>query len=210
MKFRPNIKCVGFIAAVVGFSILCILAAMIDPFPGDMGALERFQDQRNAVLDAAAVVASSLADPLVAAVMVAALVLAFWAFGRRLDAVTLALVAVPQGISFVMKALVDRPRPDLSILTFPPTNPGFPSGHSVHALVLFVLLIYLAGQLVETRWLRWTVQTILGLAILVVGASRVYLGIHWPSDVLGGYLLGMIGVAVIFWVRKKGFFRGLE
>ena len=80
----------------------------------------------------------------------------------------------------------------------------------MYALVLFVLLIYLAIQLIKTRWLRWAVQTVLGAAIVAVGASRVYLGVHWPSDVLGGYILGAICVVAILWVRKKGLFRGLE
>ena len=128
MLFKQNIRQIGFFAIVVGFSISCALAATYDTFPGDMGALERFQEQRNGALDTAMVVATSLGDPLVAAVMVIALVLTFWAFRRRLDALTLACVAVPQGISFLLKALIDRPRPELSILMSPQPIPAFPAG----------------------------------------------------------------------------------
>ena len=69
--------------------------------------------------------------------------------------------------------------------------------------LVFLLLFYLAGELIGPRWLKWPLRTVLVSAILAVGASRVYLGVHWPSDVLGGYLLGALWVWAVLWARKR-------
>jgi membrane-associated phospholipid phosphatase len=61
----------------------------------------------------------------------------------------------------------------------------------------------LAQDLVARRRLRWTLQGLIVLLAAGVGASRVYLGVHWPSDVLGGYLLGILWVLEWRWLRER-------
>ncbi len=191
-----------FAAGALAFLVLCVLAGLLDTFPGDKAGLEWLQSHRSGFLDDAALVASLPGNKLVAALAITAIVLALLVYRRWFYALMFASTLVPVVVNMALKEIVDRPRPDMTIVISPPTSPGFPSGHAEHAAVLFLLLAFLAGELVGPRWLRWTLRVVLLLAILAVGASRVYLGVHWPSDVLGGYLLGALWVSAALWSRK--------
>ena len=200
----------GLLAALFIIGAIFYLAAIHDTFPGDLDALRDFQSFRSPWLDDAAVVASVLARPLVVYVSIPTVSLLLWLGRRRADAAAVLLVFLPEGINVVLKDLVGRPRPDFSLLASPPDSPAFPSGHALHAFLLFGLLIFITGELIRPMWLRTTVQGILGLMILACGASRVYLGVHWPSDVLGAFLFGGLCMGALLWVRKKLVNRGLQ
>ena len=205
-----RISQIGILAALAIMGAICYLAATFDTFPGDVYVLKKFQGLRNSWLDSAALVASYQANTLVAVTSTPAISLALWLGKRSADAVAVLLVLIADGINFALKVLVDRPRPDFSTLISPPSTPSFPSGHSVHALLLFGLLIIIVGETIKPFWLRTAIQGLLGFMILACGASRVYLGFHWPSDVLGGFLLGGISIVAILWVRKSLVNRGLK
>ena len=207
---KIDIRPLALLIVFCGIGAVCYLAATFDTFPGDEYGLRMLLGFRSPWLDIAAFAASSLAQPWVVFVSVPALSLAFWLVRRRADAVVILLILLPDGINQGLKHLVDRPRPEFSWLASPPEGPAFPSGHSVHAFLLFGLLIVILGTLVRPRWLRITIQVLLGLMILAVGASRVYMGIHWPSDVLGAYLVGGVSMVVLFWVREKLINQGLQ
>ena len=182
---------------------MCILAGLYDTFPGDAAAMSWLQSYRSSFVDDAAQVASLPGHRLVAALTVTLLVLALLAFRRWMDALMFASILAPVLVNMAIKQIIDRPRPDMTILITPPTSPGFPSGHAEYAALLFLLLLYLAGEMAGHRWMKWPLRVVLVSAILAVGASRVYLGVHWPSDVLGGYLLGALWVWAVLWVRKR-------
>lgn len=97
-------------------------------------------------------------------------------------------------LSSVFKVLVNRQRPTLAPLVNEP-SPAFPSGHTIAATVLFGCLAYI---ITRGRGWRFTVVawTIAGFLAVVVGFSRIYLGVHWTTDVLGGLALGAFWVAV--------------
>jgi undecaprenyl-diphosphatase len=96
--------------------------------------------------------------------------------------VWVSLMLVAPAAESTFKYLIGRPRPfDASF--------GFPSGHATAAAAFFGAVIYLAGSLPPRA--RGPVRFLAGLAILLVGLSRVMLRAHWPSDVLGGVALGL-------------------
>jgi undecaprenyl-diphosphatase len=112
---------------------------------------------------------------------------------RREVAVILLAVATEQVVKIGLKELIARPRPspDLVIVAIH-TNEvfSFPSGHTVHYVVFLGFLWYLVHRQVRARRLRWPLLAVLGILVASIGLSRVYLGAHWVTDVVGGYLLG--------------------
>ena len=121
---------------------------------------------------------------------------------RRVADALLLSAAVSSALATLgFKAMVGRPRPDYAIVEPVPQDMGFPSGHSAFAVLLGGVLIYLVWQHVEYPPLRWAVRAILALLVLAVGLSRLYLGVHWPSDVLGGYLFGTTALIVLITLK---------
>lgn len=114
-----------------------------------------------------------------------------WLQGNR-RSMWLMLVAVGggQALSSLAKHGFDRPRPDLVPHGTLVYTTSFPSGHSMMAAVTYLTLATLVARVQPTRALK---AYVLGLAVLVtvaVGVSRVYLGVHWPTDVLAGWTAG--------------------
>lgn len=206
---KVTVKWIALLFALVAIGVLCYLAAVFETFPGDRSALERLQDFRNTGLDTAARISTTIGHTLVIVVSIPALSLVLWSRRRRADALVVWTLLVPEGLNIGLKALIDRPRPDL-ILTHMPVSGSFPSGHSLHAFLLMSLLICITGELIKPMRLRLALQGFLAFLILAVGTSRVYLGAHWPSDVIGGYLIGGLCVMAIIWLRKVLISRGLQ
>ncbi|HEV7417636.1 MAG TPA: phosphatase PAP2 family protein [Tianweitania sediminis] len=113
--------------------------------------------------------------------------------GKRSSAIYL-LVAVGGGllISSLAKGLFDRPRPDLVPHGSFVHTASFPSGHSIMAAVVYLTLGVLVARTLPHRRLKVFVLLLATLTTLSVGVSRVYLGVHWPSDVLAGWLAGAV------------------
>ena len=111
---------------------------------------------------------------------------------RKRGAALLVLLSVGGGtlVSTLLKMAYDRPRPDVVPHAVEVTSASFPSGHAMLSAVTYLTLGALLVR-IEARWrLRCYVLALCILVTLMVGASRVYLGVHWPTDVLGGWCLG--------------------
>lgn len=179
-----------------------ILAWAFATFPGDRGALQGFQDNQSSWLDAAALGVTSLGGWAVALVMMLGMSVYFAVSRRRIDALIALLSGAPVLAGFFLKEAVGRARPEFFITATEPSSLSFPSGHSLFAMVFGGLLIVMVGDLCEPVRVRRAVQVTVGLLILAVGASRVYLGVHWPSDVVGGYLFGIMALIGLVWLRN--------
>ncbi|MEX2171573.1 MAG: phosphatase PAP2 family protein [Pirellulales bacterium] len=123
-----------------------------------------------------------------------------WTLTRRRMAIYM-LVAVigALAIGYALKLGYARPRPDLVPHGSHVYTHSFPSGHAVMAAATYLTLGLLVARLVTNRYLQVLVVSLAIAITLAVGVSRVYLGVHWPSDVLAGWALGTLW-ALVCWV----------
>jgi undecaprenyl-diphosphatase len=137
-------------------------------------------------------------------------VAAYLALAGKRRAALFLLIAIGGGIviGFAVKAGFERPRPDLVAHGARVFTASFPSGHSMMAAVTYLTLGTLLARVQPRRRLKIYLIVLAVLVSLLVGISRVYLGVHWPSDVLGGWALGaswaMLCWAVALWLQRQG------
>lgn len=113
-----------------------------------------------------------------------------WRRERRLALWVTVTAAVGTALQQAVKAAVDRGRPRWPDPVDSAHYAAFPSGHALTAIVAFGLLLWLMTlHGAPARWLRLIIA-VAAVSVLGVGFTRLYLGVHWPSDVLGGWLLG--------------------
>ncbi len=131
----------------------------------------------------------------------------FWFLGLRLEAaVTLVLSTVSLLLNGLLKIIVHRPRPTAQLVDILQQAGGnsFPSGHVMAYLAFWGLLFSFAIILFEGwHWWRVALLVISGFFVALVGPSRIYLGAHWASDVLGSYLIGGVLLGVTLWIYLK-------
>ncbi len=107
-------------------------------------------------------------------------------------------------VNTALKLAINRPRPsaDLVHVLSPEQGNGFPSGHAFFAILILGLTAYFISINLKNRALRMLVLAALIALILLTGTSRVYLGVHWPSDVIGGYLIGGVFLTALTWFHR--------
>ena len=100
----------------------------------------------------------------------------------------------------ILKVIIKRPRPShLHLIN--ERGFSFPSGHAMGSMALYGFLLYLVYKKVKNKYLKIMLMIFLSYIIITIGISRIYLGVHYPSDILGGYLLSLaiiLGVEVIY------------
>lgn len=136
----------------------------------------------------------------------------FWIVDLRLEAVVvMALSAISAFLNTLIKYIVARPRPTSSLVDVIQNASGlsFPSGHVMSYIAFWGLLFSFAIILFKgNRWWRTALLIISGLFVVLVGPSRIYLGDHWASDVLGAYLIGGVLLGISLWIylalKSKG------
>lgn len=97
-----------------------------------------------------------------------------------------------------LKLLIARPRPEIASLIREDSF-AFPSGHALIAVVFYGFLLFCVIQITKRRWIKNVFKIVVPLLILAIGFSRVYLGVHWTTDVIGGWMIG--GVILLGMIR---------
>jgi membrane-associated phospholipid phosphatase len=169
------------------FGVLCYFAHRYDYFPGDISISQWLQGINFASMKPLMRFAPYLAG---LAVVVG---LQLWLRSRRLALISIAAATAAAGlISWLLKLMVSRPRPDAELVQIMVGTQGssFPSGHVAMATAAGGFIIYLAPRLVKSPAVIWLLRVLVAVIIAAVGFSRIYLGAHWYSDVVGGLFLG--------------------
>ena len=106
------------------------------------------------------------------------------------------------GLNTGLKYIVQRPRPT-EFRIIDESGYSFPSGHSMVSMAFYGFLIYLVHKNIKNKYLKWTLITFLSILILLIGTSRIYLGVHYTSDVLAGFVLAISYLIVFTKFTKK-------
>ena len=139
---------------------------------------------------------SFIGSPSVLVPVIAVAAIALWVTGIRRDA---ALLVLGLGGSSLLDAALKlhfrRVRPDVPWAFVHERSFSFPSGHSVGAVVLYGTLTYLVWSRLDAAWQRACTILLALLLVIGIGLSRVYLGVHFPTDIAAGYAVGLIWLA---------------
>ncbi len=99
-------------------------------------------------------------------------------------------------LNILLKNILQRPRP-IEYRIIEDTGYSFPSGHSMISMAFYGFIIYLIYKNIKNKYLKWTLIIVLGILITAIGISRIYLGVHYTSDVVAGFLIA-IAYLIIF------------
>ena len=116
----------------------------------------------------------------------------------------MAVLVVAGALSFWLKDLIGRPRPEAAH-ALGISNKSFPSGHAMSSIAFYGFLIHLSWRIYKSQLKKVLFTLILVLLIVSIGLSRIYLQVHYPSDVLAGYAAG--GICLVFFILVFSFMR---
>lgn len=204
------------VTAAVGLAIVAgITSVAEDVYEGvadqngltvvDQPVLDQAVAWRSPGVDDAVTAYTDLGGPIgmpIIAVIAVVLMVVFWR--SRTPVVLMVIAAVGSlAMTVVGKDFVGRARPPRS-LAVPPfeSSPSFPSGHTLNATVVIGVVVYLLLTKLHRAWARVAVLVAGVVVVLTMGLSRVFLGHHWLSDVIMGWLLGLAWLAVIITAHR--------
>ena len=201
-----------FVGTIVLFAVLAGAVVEGETERLDTAILHWIDSHATPTLDILALEITSLGSGMVVWTLVLAASAFLWATRHRYS-VLLLWVAMGGGalLSTLLKAFFDRPRPQVFPWRVPHAGQAsFPSGHSMTAMVGYATLAYLLTRLEPSPRLRRLTFAIAGTIVILVGLSRMYLGVHWPSDVLAGFVMGTawavicgLGIEAVRYFRRR-------
>ncbi len=190
-----------------GAGILSWIAQRTQFFPGDMSITARLQRQKNSWFRTFMYWVSEVGFWQWSVPETIGVAGIFWALRFRLEALFILLTTSSNILNAIVKRVIKRPRPDKQLVTVVRVlnEPSFPSGHVMHYTNFYGLLIYLLATNWKPGRLRNTLIALCTGMIATIGPSRIYLGAHWPSDVMAGYLYGGLwfGGIIALYLRVK-------
>jgi undecaprenyl-diphosphatase len=190
-----------FVAAIVLLATVWLLMLLGGRGPADRAIYEALYAGHRPALAAVAKVFTALGEPTVLIGAGIASALWLWYAGhRRLPFILIAVTMLGRGLSEIQKYWIGRARPDLEAHLVVVKSQSFPSGHATSSMIFYMVmaLTLTAG----TRWHRIAAAGALLLSLLI-GLSRVMLGVHWPSDVVGGWSFGLLWVLLTLRIAQR-------
>jgi undecaprenyl-diphosphatase len=209
MQNNSKFKLIIGLLAILAI-ILSVFARFIAVFPGDIFLMRNLQSTDNEFFFFFMRSVSFLFGGLGSILLIVIIGgFVWWRIGR-MEGLLIPFTGLLTFFSEALKLVINRGRPTEDIILHTPATAafkavsdepynGFPSGHAFFAILILGLVAYFLFITIKKRSLRiFSLAGLIALMILV-GVSRVYLGEHWPSDVLGGYLIGGVFLTAIIW-----------
>jgi undecaprenyl-diphosphatase len=214
------------VAALLGFGALSYLVTAGATHAADESILLWMHEHSTPRLDSWARKLTPLGSSVVAVMVVLVASGFLWTWRQRWSLLLLWVAMLGSAVlNVTLKWAFSRPRPELWDRMHAGDS-SFPSGHAMTAVVIYGTIAFLLARLEEGRRIRRLTLGIAALTILLTGATRVYLGVHYPSDVVAGYLVALVwatfcalGVEAVRYFRgrrpevaeeERGLNRGME
>lgn len=183
---------VAMAALLIGIGLMLTKVLVDGPVVSWDDSVNRwFVTQRTSALNSATSWGSAMGETLTI-IGIAVAVSIILAIGRHWRALgfLMAGLTVEAGVALTTSTLVDRPRPNVVRLDAVPPTASFPSGHTAAAIVLYVSLALVVTSIVRSPIVRALVWALAIAIPIIVGVSRIYRGMHSPTDVMGSVVLG--------------------
>lgn len=103
---------------------------------------------------------------------------------------------------FILKRLFNRSRPDIPLL-YEAEGLSFPSGHALMSVTFYGLLIYIVYKTFKQKSIKWILISLLMFLIVIIGFTRIYLRVHYTTDVIAGYCIGFLWLVFAVWLLNK-------
>jgi undecaprenyl-diphosphatase len=195
------------ISLLILSAILAVFAHSTPYFPGDIQVMRFVQSLHSQFLTPFLTIVSNSSTGIPAVLIVIACVVIIWWRLGKLEAIFMAATGVLSPIANLFKLIIEQPRPPATLadILLPIGGLGFPSGHAFFAAMVLGMLIYFILKNIDLRPLKLLLVSVLILYILLVGYSRVYLGVHWGSEVIESYLIagGFLLLLTAFYEYRK-------
>lgn len=145
--------------------------------------------------------------PIVMSLGAVVFIILFLLIEKRQALFFVSSVAITAGVYSILKLIIHRSRPDIGYSLIPSNGFSFPSGHATMSIVFYGLLGYLIYRICKKWWQKLLVVTAASATVFLIGFSRMYLGVHWPSDILAGWAVGLsiLIFAITLFVEQERF-----
>ncbi|MBK5484518.1 phosphatase PAP2 family protein [Peribacillus sp. TH16] len=204
LKFQLSIAFVLSVIFLIGFSIMAFTISAYEFLNFDRAVISFVQGLESPFLTTIMKVFTFIGSS--SSIIILSLLVLFYLYKvlkHRLELVLFSAVVVGSTLlNLILKLFFQRARPDLHRL-IEIGGYSFPSGHAMNAFTLYGILTFLLWRHISTMWGRTLLILFSVMMILTIGISRIYLGVHYPSDIIGGYLGSGCWLAISIWVFQK-------
>ncbi|MGZ7094106.1 MAG: phosphatase PAP2 family protein [Candidatus Angelobacter sp.] len=206
-RYRAVLFQLTLLIITVAFAVLTFLVKTTPSFPIDLLITRGIQQINIPFFYELMVVVSWPGFGPQSFILTALIVLMIYGFGLHWEAVMAMVAAVfSTAVNVLVKDLIQRPRPTGAVVHVLDTlnSYSFPSGHVMFYLGFFGFVWFLAFSLLKPSFKRGLLLVFFGGLVILIGISRIYVGEHWASDVLGSYLLGTLTLVAMIQVYRWG------
>jgi len=206
-RFRAVLFLVLLLIITAAFAVLTFLVKTTPSFPLDLQITLGIQSINIPVFGGLMTAVSWLGFSPQSVIITALIILLILGFGLQWEALAALIAALLSiGINVLVKDLIQRPRPAAALVHVLATlnDYSFPSGHVMFYTGFYGFIVFLSFTLLKPSLKRTLLLVFFGLLVLLVGVSRIYVGEHWASDVLGAYLLGTLTLVAFIQLYRWG------